>query len=30
MAYTQLQKDDVEFMQLQVRKHMPIVMHILG
>jgi len=30
MAYTQLQKDDVEFMQLQTRKHMPKVMYILG
>jgi len=30
MAYTQLQKDDVEFMQLQIRIHMPIVMYIPG
>jgi len=30
MAYTQLQKDDVEFIQLQIRKHMPIVRYILG
>jgi hypothetical protein len=30
MAYTQLQKDDMEFMQVQIRKHMPVVMYILG